>query len=276
MVDTRWSIYRLVAVAVSWLIRPTPAPVGRSQSWPSTLSISSSLVSGSLKPPRAKNLMPLSGMGLWDAEITAPISTFSTEVRYATPGVGIMPASITSNPPADMPADSAAARKSPETRVSRPTSARRRPSNSLLSPSSPSTRTAASPKSNASCAVKALFANPRTPSVPNIRGMSLKSSLSQVILPCTIVLNGFTIQRNNRQHVAIPANHSMQCREISTISSFLQSHSHPPIPTDWAIMGPKDPLSITVMGPAFVRDGLSGSKQARTGSEISHAVSPGL
>mgnify|MGYP007007064719 CR=1 FL=1 len=94
-------------------------------------SISSSLVSGSLKPPRAKNLMPLSGMGLWDAEITAPISTFSTEVRYATPGVGIMPASITSNPPADMPADSAAARKSPETRVSRPTSARRRPSNSL-------------------------------------------------------------------------------------------------------------------------------------------------
>ena len=39
----------------------------------------------------------------------------------------------------------------------------------------------------------------------NIRGMSLKSSLSQVILPCTIVLNGFTIQRNSREHVAIPA-----------------------------------------------------------------------
>ncbi len=58
---------------------------------------------------------------------------------------------------------------------------------------------------NASCAVKALFANPRTPSVPNIRGMSPKSSLSQVILPCTIVLNGFTIQRNSREHVAIPA-----------------------------------------------------------------------
>ena len=200
--------------------------------------------------------MPLSGMGLWDAEITAPISTFSTEVRYATPGVGIIPASITSNPPADMPADSAAARKSPETRVSRPTSARRRPSNSLLSPSSPSTRTAASPKSNASCAVKALFANPRTPSVPNIRGMSLKSSLSQVILPCTIVLNGFTIQQNSRQHVAIPAYCSMRChanrsmrrREISAISSFLRSHFHPPIPTGWVIMGPKDPLSITVMG----------------------------
>ena len=177
MAETRWSMYRLVAVAVSWLTRPTPAPVGRSQSWPSTASISSSLVSGSLKPPRAKNLMPLSGIGLWDAEITAPISTLSTDVRYATPGVGMMPASITSKPPADMPADNAAARKSPETRVSRPTSARRRLSNSLRS-SSPSTRTAASPKSSASCAVKSLFANPRTPSVPNIRGMSLKSSLS--------------------------------------------------------------------------------------------------
>ena len=67
--DTRWSIYRLVAVTVSWLTRPTPAPVGRSQSLPSTASISSSLLSGSLKPPRAKNLMPLSGMGLWEAEI---------------------------------------------------------------------------------------------------------------------------------------------------------------------------------------------------------------
>ena len=50
--------------------------------------MSSSLLSGSLKPPRAKNLMPLSGMGLCDAEITAPISTLSTEVRNATPGVG--------------------------------------------------------------------------------------------------------------------------------------------------------------------------------------------
>ena len=81
MVETRWSIYRLVAVTVSWLIRPTPAPVGRSQSWPSTASIWSSLASGNLNPPRAKNLMPLSGIGLWEAEITAPISTLSTLVR---------------------------------------------------------------------------------------------------------------------------------------------------------------------------------------------------
>lgn len=40
----------------------------------------------------------------------------------------------------------------------------------------------------------------------------------------------------------------MQRREISAISSFLRSHFHPPIPTGWVIMGPKDPLSITVMG----------------------------
>ena len=172
-------MYRFVAVVVSWLTRPTPAPVGRSQSWPSTASISSSFVSGSLNPPRAKNLMPLSGMGLCDAEITAPISTLSTEVRNATPGVGMMPASITSKPPADMPAHSADARKSPDTRVSRPISARRRPSGRpSLTALLPSTRTAASPRSSARRAVKSLFANPRTPSVPNNLGIICDSFAS--------------------------------------------------------------------------------------------------
>ena len=79
--STRWSMYMLVAVTVSWETRPTPSPTGRSQSWPRTASMSSSLESWSLKPPRAKNLMPLSGMGLWEAEMTAPISTLSTLVR---------------------------------------------------------------------------------------------------------------------------------------------------------------------------------------------------
>jgi hypothetical protein len=32
----------------------------------------SSTASGSLKPSGPKNLMPLSGMALWEAEITAP------------------------------------------------------------------------------------------------------------------------------------------------------------------------------------------------------------
>ena len=92
-----------------------------------------------------------------------------------------MPASITSKPPADMPADSAEARKSPETRVSRPTSARRRPSGwSSCVPASPSTRTAASPRSSASRAVKSLLASPRTPSVPNMFGIMKFHSLYRV------------------------------------------------------------------------------------------------
>ena len=140
--------------------------------------MSSSFWSGSLKPPRAKNLMPLSGIGLCEAEITAPISTLSTLVRKATPGVGMIPASITSNPPALMPAARACERKSPETRVSRPISARCR----FVSrpPSSPSTRTAASPKSKANWAVRSRLASPRTPSVPNIRGIYILYSISRI------------------------------------------------------------------------------------------------
>ena len=88
----------------------------------------------------------------------------------------MMPASMTSKPPALMPADSAEARKSPETRVSRPISARRRPSGwPSRAPESPSTRTAASPRSSASLAVRSRFASPRTPSVPNILGIVTSS-----------------------------------------------------------------------------------------------------
>lgn len=76
MVETRWSMRRLAAVAVSWLTHgpqrhrfsPIPTKHGFDPAFPGT---------GSLKPPRAKNLMPLSGIGLCEAEITAPISTFA-------------------------------------------------------------------------------------------------------------------------------------------------------------------------------------------------------
>ena len=50
-------------------------PVGPvSSSTAMARSISSSMSSGSFLPPAAKNLMPLSGIGLWDAEIITPMS----------------------------------------------------------------------------------------------------------------------------------------------------------------------------------------------------------
>ena len=70
-------------------------------------SIRDSTSSGSLKPSRPKNLIPLSGYGLWDAEITTPASARIEWVRNAIPGVGIGPTSRTSPPIAQIPADSA-------------------------------------------------------------------------------------------------------------------------------------------------------------------------
>ena len=71
------------------------------------LSIRSSTSSGSLKPSRPKNLIPLSGYGLWEAEMTTPASARIEWVRNAIPGVGIGPTSRTSPPIAQIPADSA-------------------------------------------------------------------------------------------------------------------------------------------------------------------------
>ncbi len=71
-----------------------PAPVGRSQRRARscrTSSISSSSSSGSLKPSRLKNLMPLYSAGLCEAEITTPPSASSSRVSSATAGVGTMP-----------------------------------------------------------------------------------------------------------------------------------------------------------------------------------------
>ena len=74
-------------------------------------------------PPRAKNLMPLSGAGLCDAETMTPKSASMSAIRNAAAGVGMTPASSTSTPELASPAATAAARNSPETRGSRATTA---------------------------------------------------------------------------------------------------------------------------------------------------------
>ena len=56
-----------------------------------SLSISSSISSGSLKPVDEKILMPLNSKGLCEAEITIPASAPYFKVRYATAGVGMTP-----------------------------------------------------------------------------------------------------------------------------------------------------------------------------------------
>ena len=67
--------------------------------------------------------MPLSGAGLWDAEIITPKSASRSAVRNATAGVGSTPASKTSTPLEESPAEIAAARNSPEILGSRPRTA---------------------------------------------------------------------------------------------------------------------------------------------------------
>ena len=70
--------------------------------------------------------MPLSGIGLWEAESITPRSAPRVPVRWATPGVGSTPSSSTSTPAEASPATTAASRNSPEIRVSRPTTAKGR------------------------------------------------------------------------------------------------------------------------------------------------------
>ncbi len=84
--------------------------VGRSESSAFSkinASIFRSVSSGSLKPSRPKNLMPLSSYGLCDAEITAPASARIELVRLAMAGVGSGPISATSTPIDMMPEASA-------------------------------------------------------------------------------------------------------------------------------------------------------------------------
>jgi hypothetical protein len=62
-------------------MRPMPAPTGRSHGSLSRASMASSTSSSSFSPPRAKNLIPLSGAGLWLAESITPKSASSAMVR---------------------------------------------------------------------------------------------------------------------------------------------------------------------------------------------------
>ena len=77
-------------------------------------------------PPRAKNLMPLSGMALCEAESMTPRSAPVVSVKKATAGVGRTPTSITSTPALAKPALTAACKNSPLARGSRPTIAKGR------------------------------------------------------------------------------------------------------------------------------------------------------
>ncbi len=76
---------------------PPPASASTSR------SICSSTSSGSLKPSREKNLIPLSWYGLWLALITTPASARIDWVMKAMAGVGSGPLSITSTPMELMP-----------------------------------------------------------------------------------------------------------------------------------------------------------------------------
>jgi hypothetical protein len=85
---------------------PTCSAVGRwvsisSEKTSASIRVSNS--SGSLKPSREKNLMPLSSNGLWEAEMTTPASARRDRVIKAIPGVGSGPTSSTSPPMEQMP-----------------------------------------------------------------------------------------------------------------------------------------------------------------------------
>src|SRR5665647_314054 len=134
----------------------------------------SSTSSGSLVPPKANSLMPLSGAGLCEAEIITPKSAPMSAIRNAAAGVGMTPASSTSTPELARPAATAAAMNSPEIRGSRASTATgRRPSARRSSARRPEVRTAALAwaRPRARPAVRSRLARPRTPSVPNSRGI---------------------------------------------------------------------------------------------------------
>ena len=102
-----------------------PAPVGRVPA-PRRIAAPRSrprASSASLMPPRAKNLMPLSGIGLCRRRASRRGRRRTSPVRYATAGVGSTPTRATSTPALARPATTAASRNSPEARGSRPTTA---------------------------------------------------------------------------------------------------------------------------------------------------------
>ena len=72
--------------------RPRPAPVGRAPASLISASTRSSSSSPSLKPSAPKSLMPLSGNGLCEAEMTTPRLAPCSRTSQAMPGVGSTPA----------------------------------------------------------------------------------------------------------------------------------------------------------------------------------------
>src|SRR5690606_23987140 len=145
----------------------------------------SSTSSGSLTPPTAKILMPLSSAGLCEAEIMTPKSARTSLIRKAAAGVGTTPASSTSTPELESPAATAAEMNSPEMRGSRArTATGRRPDALRPSATRPCPRTTAadcaSPR--ASSTVRSWLARPRTPSVPKRRAISFVVTTRELTL----------------------------------------------------------------------------------------------
>src|SRR5688500_14578656 len=132
--------------------------------------------------------MPLSGIGLWLAEIITPRSAPVCAVRCAIAGVGTTPASSTSAPALVRPATTAASSISPLARGSRPTTATGRwvPSRSASTPA------AARATERASSGVRSELARPRTPSVPNRRpngsALGVLRSLASLLEPVLLAL----------------------------------------------------------------------------------------
>src|SRR6266702_2240958 len=149
---------------------PPPSPV-----WPRTSrSMRSSISSGSLKPSREKNLMPVSWYGLWLALMTTPASARIDSVMKAMPGVGRGPHSITSTPIEQMPEAMACSSRYPESRVSLPITIRWRcgPLRTRKARARPSW-------SATSAVMGCTFATPRTPSVPKSRRAALGERASR-------------------------------------------------------------------------------------------------
>jgi len=133
--------------------------------------MASSTSSPSFIPCALRNLMPFSGAGLCEAEMTTPASAPSLRVRNPMPGVGRMPKSITSAPLASKPSVRAACKTGPDARVSLPTT---KTGAERLFP--PKTRAAAAPSERTKASViGSLPANPRMPSVPKYLGLAIGS-----------------------------------------------------------------------------------------------------
>src|SRR5512139_610997 len=121
--------------------------------------------------------MPLSGIGLCEADSITPMSADSTPVRYATAGVGRTPTRTTLAPALANPATTAASSISPLALGSRPTSANGWCEESAAT----SVRTAATAIAIASSGPRSALARPRTPSVPKRRPVKFLGSALRVL-----------------------------------------------------------------------------------------------